>query len=775
MSDRPFLLPHGLSARICVSFLVIALLPALLAGLVGIHFSLEALEFETLTHLQSELDSRADALARLVDQLASALNDLSSTSNTRQAADAMAADGQLTVMLRKRLEDDFAAFASAYPFIEQIRLIGAEGFEKVRVDRRGHSLAIAPESALQDTWGRYYVRQALATAPGRLYVSPLDLDREFGQVEDPARPVVRFAVVVADSGGTSRGVLIINLRTEFVLRNIRSLDGSRGGEAYLFDRSGRFLKWSPERLDQVVAMRPIDSLRDDLSPRLANAIMEGRRDIAASGDRIIAFAPVTPLGDPVSADRGPLRWSIAIACPEHLLFASAFNLYPLYGVLALALTLTAAGGVLMSRRLLLPLSRLKEEAQHIAGGNFDRRVEIRGDDEIADLGVSFNRMAGRIEQMVGDLAERGDELEALVAARTEQLALERRNLDGVLQHAADGILGLDRERRIGIANQAACRILGMRREALLSTPLGAVLPDIADILQRDGDARRCRIIRETRQLELALSPIGPAGGPASGHVLLLRDVTEEVRMQAARREQDRQMFQNEKVATLGELAMGIAHEIGNALGGMKAVVQALQMDADLDARRREHLGRLENEMDRLTDFLRPFHGFEATEEAEPRPCALDEAVNDVLLWTRKEARKQNIVIDLDLAHDLPKAWADPSQLKQVLLNLVVNAIHALPTGGRLSISARAAPASAGHVEIVIADDGAGIAPDLHGRIFEPLFTTRSQGTGLGLAIVRRIAREHGVLIDLASRPGAGTRIKLTWPCQPDRPPTDQAG
>lgn len=240
----------------------------------------------------------------------------------------------------------------------------------------------------------------------------------------------------------------------------------------------------------------------------------------------------------------------------------------------------------------------------------------------------------------------------------------------------------------------------------------------------------------------------------------LATVFERRTLQDERRELDRQMFQMEKLTTMGELTMGLAHEIGNPLGGMKAVAQSLQHEAGLPADVHEDLARLEGEIDRLSGFLRSFHGYAAQHPPTPEACALDRILDDVLFWTRRDARTRKIRFEVLSVDGLPPLRADRHQLKQVLLNLVMNAIQMQPDGGTVTIRASRA-GDAARLEVI--DSGPGIAPELLPRIFEPFFTTRRDGSGLGLAIVRKIVEDHAGTIAIASEPGHGTHITLTWP------------
>jgi signal transduction histidine kinase len=186
----------------------------------------------------------------------------------------------------------------------------------------------------------------------------------------------------------------------------------------------------------------------------------------------------------------------------------------------------------------------------------------------------------------------------------------------------------------------------------------------------------------------------------------------------------------------------------------------MQFEEDLPPGILEALRRFEAEVDRLSDFLRSFHGFAAPTALNLQPADLSEAVKDVLFWTSKEARSNGINIATAIQDRLPLLSADPAQLKQVLLNLVVNALHAMPNGGRLEIEARQ---EGGFARIEVRDTGCGIPAEVLPRIFDPFFTTRAGGSGLGLTITAKIVREHRAEMQVTSEAGHGTCMSLLWP------------
>ena len=729
---------------------------------------------ETLNHLGQEVRGRAAGMGHFFDQLASELLYLSSSSLLFDVANSMAGgDGALPEGARLRLERDYAAFARTYPYVYQVRFVDAKGKEVVRVDRRDERLVTVPRQELQDKSDRYYFQEGMVRESGQVYVSALDLNVEHGKAEFPERPVVRFATPIVDRKGVKRGLLIVNLHAAYILGQIQEMTGSRGGSAYLFDRAGFYLSRTAGAAGtESFRMQPVEALTSLFARPLLTRVVGGKAGTEVLGDSIIAFAPIA-IGQTL-ADRSDnaMAWSIALAVPSSRLFEAVFNLYFLYAVLALTLLISALGGFLLSRHLLRPLTMLSAETDEIAKGNFSHRIDIRGDDEIADLGRRFNGMAAKLEHSYQSLENRKRELETEVLARTVDLQRERSQLATIIANTADGIVSVGADGVVELANSAAQRYLAGTGDSLVGRPIrefwigwddyAAQAPASMAALNFDLSLPGCT-------LSLGIAPV-PASGYPSGFILVVRDVTIERHLQDERRELDRQLFQMEKMATLGEIAMGLAHEIGNPLAGIKAVVQLLLED-DLGERQREYLTRAEDEINRLADFLRTFHGFSAPQETHPLACRLEQALEDVLLWTRKEAKSCGVTISYAPCCDpVPELWADPWQLKQLMLNLVINAIHAMPEGGDIHIgmcSGFLRPDDAGRdvpcMRFCVRDTGVGISPELQARIFDPFFTTRSDGSGLGLAVVKKIAMQHGADIQVDSTPGHGTCFELVWP------------
>ncbi len=227
-----------------------------------------------------------------------------------------------------------------------------------------------------------------------------------------------------------------------------------------------------------------------------------------------------------------------------------------------------------------------------------------------------------------------------------------------------------------------------------------------------------------------------------------------------------QLVQAQKLAALGQLGAGVAHEINNPLGGVIGHVQLLLAERAPDAGDYEALKHIEEGARRASEVVQNLLRF-SVQRKEPVRTAVDlnRLVRDTLSLTESLIRDQKIELVYQLADGKPRARADAGQLAQVLLNLVANARTAMPSGGTLRVATRAPEAAGGSAALVVADSGKGIAPEIAERIFEPFFTTKDDwsNVGLGLSVSYRIVEEHGGRIEVQSEPGRGATFTVYLP------------
>jgi len=250
-------------------------------------------------------------------------------------------------------------------------------------------------------------------------------------------------------------------------------------------------------------------------------------------------------------------------------------------------------------------------------------------------------------------------------------------------------------------------------------------------------------------------------------------------MAASLQEQYNRLQETERLAVVGELAAGMAHEIKNPMAGIKVSMEVLSQDSPLDQEDKEVLHRVINEIDRITALLKGLLNY----ARPPKPEMISLNVNQILEATMKSARyalqtpknkgkekDRQIEFVKDLSPDLPQIVADPGQLQQVFLNLVLNAVDAISSisGRQGIITLQTRHSSEGFVQISIADNGKGIDSKMLEKIFNPFYTTKPQGTGLGLAITKRLVEQHnGGSIAVANNPGGeGVTFTINLPVEP---------
>jgi signal transduction histidine kinase len=282
-----------------------------------------------------------------------------------------------------------------------------------------------------------------------------------------------------------------------------------------------------------------------------------------------------------------------------------------------------------------------------------------------------------------------------------------------------------------------------------------------------------------RELRTAIGKIAPTyvtltGSSASRRSTLalegeIRALTDRWRefCDHCQRTHESEMLQAEHLATMGELAAGVAHEIRNPLAGIAGAIEIISKDFPQDHPDREILDDLRQEVRRIEKVLNDLLAY-----ARPKPpqfglAELKEVVARTLQLARQQTGAKRVEFSIQIPADLPPFRMDAEQLHQVLLNLVLNGIQAIEREGRVTIAARVnkstAPNQDDLVEISIADTGAGISPEQIERIFRPFYTTKRRGTGLGLSLCRRIVQQHGGSLSVESEISKGSRFILSLP------------
>ena len=356
--------------------------------------------------------------------------------------------------------------------------------------------------------------------------------------------------------------------------------------------------------------------------------------------------------------------------------------------------------------------------------------------------------------------------------RLAKASTEIADLQALNQHVIDslpsGLATTDREQRILTFNHAAEAITGLSAVEVVGRPLIEVLrlppPLVASLNAglESGGARRLefRFIGDRRDgidIGLSASHLETPGGRA-GILVTFQDVTEVKKL-----ERDAQLQQ--RLAAVGEMAAGIAHEIRNPLASMSGSIQILRQELPLSSEQEQLMDIVLRESERLNTTIRSFLAYARPQRFAIARFDLRRALNDTALLLRNSAEVgAGHSIDVDLpSRDL---WyeADEGQIKQIIWNLATNGLRAMPDGGRLVLKA-ALGSRPEEVVLTVSDDGIGIPAEALDGLFQPFQGTFARGTGLGLAIVHRIVTDYHGEIQVSSEPGAGTTVSVRLPAR----------
>jgi signal transduction histidine kinase len=232
------------------------------------------------------------------------------------------------------------------------------------------------------------------------------------------------------------------------------------------------------------------------------------------------------------------------------------------------------------------------------------------------------------------------------------------------------------------------------------------------------------------------------------------------------RDSREQVVQAEKLASIGEMSAAVAHGLRNPLASLRAAAQLVRRHPT-SATATEHLDAIIEEVDRLDRRISHLLSFSRPAPFRPVSESLPRLIEELLPAVAVPMREQRVDLEMDVSGSLPQVRVDPMQLEQAILEIVSNALDAMPAGGRLRIGAFVADGvgrdGAGDVIIEVSDTGGGIPAEVLPSVCEPFFTTRQEGTGLGLAIAKRYVEQNGGRLEIASRPGEGTTVRLRLP------------
>jgi len=460
-------------------------------------------------------------------------------------------------------------------------------------------------------------------------------------------------------------------------------------------------------------------------------------------------------------------------------------LAPFVTVTLLILVSATWMGLYVAKRITRPVQMLAEGARAIGAGRLDLRLEPQTTDELGSLVEAFNTMAAEL----GSSQERLEQARLALEQKNTEVDARRRYIETILERVATGVISLDAQGRISTLNGAAERLLGIDRQAV-GLPASEVfsredLRVLLPLLEATAHVRQSRpgshgpggvlagtieevtLARDDREVHLAAAATvlsGTAGDP-EGAVLVLDDVTPLIRAQ--------------RVAAWRDVARRLAHEIKNPLTPIQLSAERIRRhfsSAPPEAKAfvDECTGAIITEVDALKSLVDEFAQFARLRGPKMAPADLNAIIADVVRLYAGVLHSSRVSLEQRLAPDPPLVRVDVEQIRQVIINLVDNALEALGGPGAPARPDGSAPVIALATEtdeaqqvlrFTVVDNGPGVPPADRDKLFMPYYSTKGRGSGLGLAIVQRIISEHGGRIEVGDAPSSGTVFIIELPIE----------
>ncbi|GAB4482463.1 MAG: hypothetical protein OHK006_00950 [Thermodesulfovibrionales bacterium] len=398
------------------------------------------------------------------------------------------------------------------------------------------------------------------------------------------------------------------------------------------------------------------------------------------------------------------------------------------------------------------IMRLRDEAERVMSGALGSAIAtIIFEDKLTLTEEERGELSTSIRQITDTLRLSREEL----AEANRSLANLKEFSESIIESAPVGIVTLDSRLSVKYWNKAMEAITGIEKRRAANQPIRSLLPWVTPELISQGRQREMTLqAPHQRSIKMNVSPFSD---PEGGYVVILEDITERISMES-------QLVQATKLASLGKLTAGISHEIGNPLASISSLVQELRSLPPNPENREftdDSLKTISFHIERIANIVRSLADFARVSTTERSRTRLDEVLDRTLNLVRYDRRFRKVDLKIE-STGLPEIMVNPDKIQQVFMNIILNALDAMPEGGTLSVSMKKAGEA---VECVFRDTGPGIDRSIMDRIFDPFFTTKppGKGTGLGLSICYGIIKEHSGTITAKSGKDKGTVFTIRLP------------
>lgn len=580
-------------------------------------------------------------------------------------------------------------------------------------------------------------------------------------------PVVVMGKLVYDfeDSASPTGMIVFDINLSSFTQFVASVKIGTHGYACLWDHQGHLI-FHPQK--SIPVGQGLYEENDDGLPMLIERMIRGEK---GQGNYEYQGIKKQMLFTPCNV----MNWSVSISLEKSELMADIIALrYRMLSFCAVITFLIIIASYAFGKSISNPISHLINGARAIGDGEWEHFIRVDSGDELQSLANEFNKMTSRLKKSINEIIE-----------------LKNFN-DDILRSVPSGIITIDQNLNITSFNANAAKILQI---PLTSRGHSQSFPDAGHFSSKTDEIlhllkacvknntiitnRQLQQFSEAthedspRYIELNTSFLKNSREETVGAIAVIKDITE-------RKKIDEEMIRVDRLASLGELSAGMAHEIRNPLAGMKTATQILAKNVSEPSGKVLIQGIL-NEIQRLNKIVTDLLNFSKPKKPLPSSVDLSEVIKKSLALVWKPIKNSNIELKKTVEDNLPDVFVDREQIEQIFLNLLLNALKAMPEGGTLSVSLKKvihetdltcqenrfetheSCQSREKIKVVFQDTGHGIKEEILSKIFNPFFTTDPGGTGLGLSIVQKLLEKNKGDIDIESKKEEGTRVILTFP------------
>ena len=553
------------------------------------------------------------------------------------------------------------------------------------------------------------------------------------------------------------GIILIRVNTGATVDPLVQEWPGRGntGESILVRREGNYLVFlNNTRLFNDTALRlsvPVASILPEsfMLDAKEEGIVEG---IDYRGTKVLMAFRYIPL----------LRWGLIVKQDTSEAFKPIVELKNQIIILTVASMLIIVILVfILAHGITQPIFRLVQGANAIGKGDLGHRIPIQSHDEVGVLASEFNQMAEKLGESYAGLEHK-------IRERTSQLRESEEKYRESINLANDAIFTLEViSGQIVDANKKAEELTGHPKFELTQKKIWEI---VSEYDQENTKHLWNKIIEEGsgmlddvnyrhvdgRKVPTSISASVIVYGNRKTIQWICRDITERKRMEL-------QLIQAERLAAVGELSAEVAHEVNNPLGGLQNFVKMMKMEPENTSQNLEFLDLISEGLQRIEVIIKQLTAFSRPYSIHMGHHKLNDIVENSLRFVEHRLKEQEIRLEKALLPDLPEIYGDANNISQVIINIIVNALDSMSTGGELVVKTGYCDHLPSSVQVVITDNGSGIREEILNKIFNPFFTTKEMGSGLGLAISKRIMEDHNGNITVKSTPDKGTTFFLCLP------------